>query len=317
MPIQFLAGDLFANNIGAQVFAHGCNCQGSMGAGIAKEFRRRYPEMYEEYRARCIATPRRFNLGDAWLWKEEGKPWVFNLGTQEGYWRARASYGAIKTSLESMKQQAIEASIAGIAVPRIGTGYGGLSWKKVRAIVERVFNNWSGILYVYEEFVPANEGSQAAMKHVIQFYSVSDEYGEFSNFAAFPIKLRGKLWPTSEHYFQAQKFAGTEHAEGIRTTRSPMIAARMGRDRKKPLRRDWESVKDDIMREAVLAKFTQHPDLLKLLLATGDAHLVEHTPRDAYWGDGGDGSGKNRLGEILMQVRDQLRGESNAGSEDV
>jgi N-glycosidase YbiA len=145
------------------------------------------------------------------------------------------------------------------------------------------------------------------MKQVIQFYSVSAEYGEFSNFAAFPITLKGKVWPTSEHYFQAQKFAGTEHAEAIRKTRSPMIAARMGRDRKKPLRRDWEAVKDDIMRDAVRAKFTEHPELLSLLLATGDAQLVEHTANDSYWGDAGDGSGKNMLGRILMELRDQLR----------
>lgn len=147
------------------------------------------------------------------------------------------------------------------------------------------------------------------MKDVIQFYRVSDEYGEFSNFAAFPIKLQGKVWLTSEHYFQAQKFAGTEHAEAIRQTRSPMIAARMGRDRKKPLRRDWEAVKDDIMRKAVRAKFTQHSELLTLLLATGDAVLVEHTTNDSYWGNGGDGSGKNMLGQILMHLRDELRQE--------
>jgi ribA/ribD-fused uncharacterized protein len=153
------------------------------------------------------------------------------------------------------------------------------------------------------------------MKRVIQFYRVSDAYGEFSNFAAFPITLRGKVWPTSEHYFQAQKFAGTDHEEAIRQTRSPMIAARMGRDRKKPLRRDWEAVKDDIMREAVRAKFTQHPALLRVLLATGDAHLVEHTTNDSYWGDGGDGSGKNMLGRILMDLRDQLQQDGYAGSE--
>jgi ribA/ribD-fused uncharacterized protein len=153
------------------------------------------------------------------------------------------------------------------------------------------------------------------MNRVINFYGVSDDYGEFSNFAPFPIRLRGKVWPTSEHYFQAQKFAGTEHAEVIRKTRSPMIAARMGRDRKKPLRRDWEAVKDNIMREAVRAKFTQHPELSDLLLATGDALLVEHTDNDAYWGDAGDGSGRNMLGRILMQVRDELRQGGPARSE--
>jgi ribA/ribD-fused uncharacterized protein len=144
------------------------------------------------------------------------------------------------------------------------------------------------------------------MQDVVQFYSVSDEHGEFSNFAPFPITLDGKVWPTSEHYFQAQKFTGTEHAEAIRKTRSPMIAARMGRDRKKPLRRDWEAVKDQIMLLAVRAKFTQHAELAALLLATGDAVLVEHTTNDSYWGDGGDGSGKNRLGQILMHVRGEL-----------
>ena len=143
---------------------------------------------------------------------------------------------------------------------------------------------------------------------VIKFYSTKEEYGFFSNFAAYPIKLKGKVWPTSEHYFQAQKFAGTEYEEQIRKESSPMIAARMGRDRKKKLRPDWEVVKDSIMREAVLAKFLQHPDLSEKLLATEDAILVEHTQNDNYWADGGDGSGKNMLGKILMSVREELVG---------
>ena len=141
---------------------------------------------------------------------------------------------------------------------------------------------------------------------ILNFYSVSEEYGAFSNFAPYPIRLKGKTWPTSEHYFQAQKFAGEPDEEEIREEKSPMVAARMGRSRKRPLRKDWESVKDQIMHEAVLAKFTQHDDLRAMLLATGDARVVEHTENDAYWGDGGDGSGTNRLGIILMRVREEL-----------
>jgi ribA/ribD-fused uncharacterized protein len=64
------------------------------------------------------------------------------------------------------------------------------------------------------------------------------------------------------------------------------------------------------MREAVEAKFRQHAELGELLLATGDAKLVEHTENDDYWGDGGDGAGRNELGRILMAVRDALRGEA-------
>jgi len=141
----------------------------------------------------------------------------------------------------------------------------------------------------------------------IRFYSVSAEYGAFSNFAAYPIELRGKRWPTSEHFFQAQKFADPSDQEEIRAVSSPMIAARMGRDRKRTLRSDWERVKIDVMREAVEAKFTQHDDLRELLLGTGDATLIEHTENDNFWGDGGDGSGRNELGRVLMAVREALR----------
>ncbi len=162
MPITFVSGDLFDNAHDAQAFAHGCNCQGSMGAGIAKTFRTRYPEMYDEYRKRCKAEPRQFNLGDCWLWKADNQPWVFNLGTQEGYWRARASYEAIEKALRSMKAQADAEGVTRIAMPRIGVGYGGLSWKKVRGIVEAVFGDWDGTLVVYEEFVPGNSDQSIA-----------------------------------------------------------------------------------------------------------------------------------------------------------
>ena len=142
---------------------------------------------------------------------------------------------------------------------------------------------------------------------VIRFYRSGDAYGCFSNFSRHPVWLKGQSWPTSEHYFQAQKFPGTKHEEEIRNASGPGEAARMGRDRKRPLRKDWESVKDDIMRDVVLAKFTQHEDIKQVLLDTGDAELVEHTANDSYWADGGDGSGKNMLGKILMEVRAKLR----------
>lgn len=140
----------------------------------------------------------------------------------------------------------------------------------------------------------------------INFYRVQDTYGAFSNFSPHPFRLKGKEWPTSEHFFQAQKFAGTEHEEAVRVASSPMIAARMGRERTRPLREDWERVKEDAMREALRAKFTQHAGLRELLLSTGDSRLVEHTAHDRYWGDGGDGNGRNRLGALLMELRASL-----------
>jgi ribA/ribD-fused uncharacterized protein len=148
------------------------------------------------------------------------------------------------------------------------------------------------------------------MPGVIHFYRTGDYYGSFSNVARYPIEVDGRVWPTSEHYFQAQKFAGTEHEEAMRLEPAPTAVARMGRDRKKPLRSDWEAVKDNVMRKAVLAKFTQHAKLRAQLLGTGEAKIVEHTENDSYWADGGDGSGKNMLGLILMEVRERLRREA-------
>lgn len=148
------------------------------------------------------------------------------------------------------------------------------------------------------------------MAEIINFYYVDEDFGEFSNFASYPIELDGKTWPTSEHYFQAQKFVGTEHEDALRLEVSPMKAAKMGRERRRPLRADWDSVKDDIMRVAVGAKFAQHEELRKLLLSTGAATIVEHTKNDSYWGDGGDGAGQNMLGKILMEVRQRLNNGS-------
>jgi len=144
----------------------------------------------------------------------------------------------------------------------------------------------------------------------IEFYRVSEAYGEFSNFAPFAIEIDGVRWPTSEHFFQAQKFVDRDRAEAIRQVASPMVAARMGRSRNHPIRADWESIKNDTMYRAVLAKFRQHAPLQELLLATGDAEIVEHTPNDSYWADGGDGRGLNMLGKILMRVRADLREQS-------
>ena len=95
--------------------------------------------------------------------------------------------------------------------------------------------------------------------------------------------------------------------EKIRQIASPMDAALEGRNRQNPLRPDWEEIKDEVMLQALRMKFSQNPDIAKELMATGDAILIEHTRNDAYWADGGDGSGKNKLGLLLMQVREELK----------
>jgi N-glycosidase YbiA len=144
----------------------------------------------------------------------------------------------------------------------------------------------------------------------IYFYSsVGEPYGCLSNFSPHGVDLDGLWWPTVEHYFQAQKFPGTPHAEAIRLAASPKAAKLLGRSRQYPLRPDWEEVKDEVMRRAVLRKFELHEQPREVLLSTGEEELVENAPSDYYWGCGRDGTGKNMLGKMLMKVRKKLRGE--------
>src|SRR4028118_20621 len=132
----------------------------------------------------------------------------------------------------------------------------------------------------------------------INFYSTKDEFGQFSNFSKHPFEADGVIWPTSEHYFQALKFEDKDYQERIRTTPSAMIAARLGRSRKVPIRSDWEETKDEVMLRAVRAKFQAHAELKELLLSTGEEEIIEKTTKDYYWGCGTDGTGKNMLGII-------------------
>lgn len=142
----------------------------------------------------------------------------------------------------------------------------------------------------------------------IYFYSTREvPYGCFSNFSAHGFELDGKYWKTSEHYFQAQKFAGTEHEEEVRLAKTPKEAAAKGRERHRPLRADWEEIKDEVMRRAVTRKFETHSGIRKTLLETGEEELIEKTSGDYYWGCGTAGTGKNMLGKILMEIRARLR----------
>lgn len=145
----------------------------------------------------------------------------------------------------------------------------------------------------------------------IYFYSNIDKYGAFSNFSPYGVHLENAWWPTVEHFFQAQKFRDEAHREKIRVARTPKDAKTLGQSRVVVLRADWEAVKDDVMLQAVRCKFTTHREIRELLLSTGDQELVENAPGDYYWGCGKNGTGQNKLGLLLMQVRSELRAKQS------
>ena len=140
----------------------------------------------------------------------------------------------------------------------------------------------------------------------ILFYGKQDPFYQFSNFYSAPISIDSKIWPTTEHYFQAMKFPDVpEFQEKVRLETAPSIAKKMVTERV-GRRGDWDDVKIGVMHKCCKEKFLQHPDLKKVLLSTGDAELIEHTKNDKVWADGGDGTGRNELGKVLMAIRKEI-----------
>lgn len=133
----------------------------------------------------------------------------------------------------------------------------------------------------------------------------TDAFRFLSNFYPSPIKLGGIVYPTAEHAYQAMKTKDRKLRQEIARLKTPGEAKRFGRSI--TLRSDWEKVKRRQMHRIITAKFTSIRSLRTLLLATGDAKLVEGNHwGDTYWGVC-MGLGENHLGKILMKVRSELR----------
>ena len=130
------------------------------------------------------------------------------------------------------------------------------------------------------------------------------EYAFLSNFYYSPFMFQGRQYPTVEHFFQAHKAKTYEDFISVLVEPTPKGAKQVGRKIK--MREDWETVKDTIMLEGLRAKFSIK-GLREKLLATGDEELIEGNHwHDTYWGVC-NGVGKNKLGKMLMQVREEIR----------
>lgn len=153
-----------------------------------------------------------------------------------------------------------------------------------------------------------NEGSEvvapAAGEASVDFDTKQNK--EFSNYFPAKITIDDKVWPTVEHYFQAQKFpSNPEYQEQIRVAKTPAAAKKLGKTAEVPMRADWMKVRESVMLTAVRTKF-QMEALKAKLLATGKVLIRDMSPQDNFWGVGRSGKGQNKLGKILMRVREEL-----------
>ncbi len=146
----------------------------------------------------------------------------------------------------------------------------------------------------------------------IRFYRANEEpYGRFSNLFKRQVFFEGETFETAEHAYQAGKAKKPQVRAWILSAPSPALVAMAAHGLYWwDIRSDWSKIKFDRMREVLRAKFTQHEDLRELLLSTGNARLVESAtvdnPVNRLWGEV-NGVGRNMLGMLLMEVRDELR----------
>ncbi|MBZ5590473.1 MAG: NADAR domain-containing protein [Acidobacteriia bacterium] len=201
-------------------------------------------------------------------------------------------------------------------MPRIAAGLGGLNWSEVRNLIEGILGVLPLPVVVYGEFLEGiaadepcledHEEVSAGVGPVIFGRGGDPRWRVFSNFSPTPIVIEGRDYPTVEHYYQASKASTDWEHELIRAARSPKEAKLLGC--RVQLRPDWENVKVNLMRTGLLAKFRQHPRCRALLLETGDVPIHEVSPGDNEWGRI-NGSGRDLLGRLLVEVRAILRRE--------
>jgi len=150
MPITFCSGDIFETDT-MVALAHGCNCAGAMGKGIAVAFKHNWPEMYQLYKSQCESGE--FGLGDVFRWHDESSGRViYNLGTQRT-WKTNATLKAIEQSTANMLQQAEDTNTPEIAMPMIGAGLGGLAADDVKTVLDRLASDSQIRLLVCDEHV--------------------------------------------------------------------------------------------------------------------------------------------------------------------
>jgi len=125
-----------------------------------------------------------------------------------------------------------------------------------------------------------------------------------SNFHYVDVQFDGMIYRTTEHAYQAAKFLDLEKRKYIQGLETPREARRVGQQ--PGCREDWNDVKYDIMYDLNAQKYSK-PNLMQMLLDSGDAYLEEtNTWGDVYWGVC-HGIGQNNLGKILMDIRSQIK----------
>jgi GTP cyclohydrolase II len=163
---------------------------------------------------------------------------------------------------------------------------------------------WVGISHYAQQY---RDAQIEKMGHIGEPIFVGDADHPLANFYPAAFEIADRKYASVEHYYQAQKFVGTDLYDQVANAPTPARAKELSRENSNLVRADWEQVKEEIMYMAVKAKFIQNPILLGILLDTDNQELIEDSPDDTYWGVTPHNGGANRMGIMLMRVRQEFR----------
>jgi ribA/ribD-fused uncharacterized protein len=145
----------------------------------------------------------------------------------------------------------------------------------------------------------------------IHFFGPKGQLGWLDPYYPCSVKIDGKAYKSSEHYYQSRKALSEKDQDWIASAPDAGIAKERAHSLDEGRRiKDWNSIKVAVERRAFLEKFRQNPELQEKLLATGDATLCEDNVGDMFWGS----EGENMVGRLLMEVREELRKGSRGHS---
>lgn len=142
MTVRYTDGNIFA--IRADAIANPVNCVGIAGAGLAKQFARRYPENDRLYRQACAEG--RIRPGRVLITEtgQDSPRYIINFPTKR-HWRDSSRIEDIRTGLHSLHRQLLKRNISSVALPALGAGLGGLDWNEVRKLIEEEFGTETDI----------------------------------------------------------------------------------------------------------------------------------------------------------------------------
>lgn len=150
---------------GAAAIAHGIAANDPMNQGLAAALHQRFPAMHKDYHHWChVQHPK---LGSAWLWQSSDGSRVINLITQEGGYEhgskpGKATVGSVNHALRALKKLIADEQLPSVALPRLATGVGGLTWADVRPLIQSQLGETDAEIYVYATYTPGKKAVEPA-----------------------------------------------------------------------------------------------------------------------------------------------------------